>query len=441
MKDVGDCMLDFLYKNYELVLIGLMGFLVVIFLIVIIIKKHKKTKYYTERSVISYLKRKRYHKRRFLFVDIKFYGFDEKDGKAKYAANFEKVFNHLNVVLQKYNVFQIEFGEYLVLIEDNIGDYFVLIDEINRFLIENVSFKMGLIHYDEENIDIQKIYDKSHLALNEAFNRQQDYMVYSKKLEEDVELYKNIEPRFIKALKSNLLEVHYQPQVSVTKNKVIGLEALIRWFDQKHQKFISPSIFLPIAEKHGLMPLINELVVKKAFADSKEIKKIDESIHVSINVDVLSFESQRFYDYVEEQIKIYQVDPKSIVLELIESDKLTSIDKFKRNVQKFKQMGFQLSIDDYGTGYNNLVVLNELPFDEIKIDQGFVRKIENKKNESIVKLTIDLGHSMNLRIVAEGVETKEQHDKLLEMGCDCIQGYFYAKSMPISQAKAFVKHF
>ena len=238
-----------------------------------------------------------------------------------------------------------------------------------------------------------------------------------------------------KAIEKNELVLHYQKQI-ITKNNessIIGVEALIRW--KQGNKFIPPNSFIEIAEETGLIIPIGKWILIEAISQIKQWEKDEEKKdwRVSINISPKQFERNNFVDLLASLIKEYNINPNKLRLELTENLLITNIDETLEKIKELFDLGVTLSIDDFGTGYSSLAYLKKLPIHELKIDQSFIKDILIDTNDfSIVETILSIGGKFNLEVIAEGVETKEQHEMLVSMGCSYFQGYFFAKPIVFS---------
>lgn len=230
------------------------------------------------------------------------------------------------------------------------------------------------------------------------------------------------------AIDQNQLVVHYQPKVQLQTGKLIGIEVLVRWQHPIHG-LLYPDAFISVAE--GSIELIGRLtdfVLNTALR--KAIEWRDQGIHLSLalNLSATSLVDLKLPDTIRRILQIHGFDPNKCVLEITESVAMEDPSRTMDILTRFRLKNIRLSIDDFGTGYSSLVQLYRLPFNEMKIDKSFVMKsIQDEEAAAIVRISIDLGHSLGLTVVAEGIENKETYDWLKELGCDIGQGYFISK--------------
>ncbi|MBK5243061.1 EAL domain-containing protein [Clostridium sp.] len=231
-----------------------------------------------------------------------------------------------------------------------------------------------------------------------------------------------------KAIERNEFELYYQPQVSVISGKIIGMEALIRWNSAELGR-VSPVDFIYIAEKTGLILPIGEWVLKTACSQNKKWQDAGIfNVPVAVNLSVNQFQNKRIIEDIIKILKETGLNPKYLELEITENIIMKETEYIIESLKQLKALGVEIAIDDFGTEYSSLNYIKQLPVDKIKIDISFVRGISiNREDEAIIKVIISLARNLDLKVIAEGVETKEQLDFLKEQMCDEIQGYYYYK--------------
>lgn len=234
------------------------------------------------------------------------------------------------------------------------------------------------------------------------------------------------------ALEKNEFKMFYQPKIALKTNKLVGLEALIRWERPAHG-LVFPDAFVPIAEESGLIIPLTYWIIQDVFKQYAIWKKKKLTLNLAINLTPSILTDLLFPDELVKLSQSFQVDPEHICFEITEAAAMQREDTVLEVLTRIRLKKFSLSIDDFGTGYSSLVELQRLPFTEMKIDRSFVCDLEtNELNRNIVKSVIDLGKNMHLSLVAEGVETQAAFDKLKKLGCDVAQGYLIAKPMSVS---------
>jgi EAL domain-containing protein (putative c-di-GMP-specific phosphodiesterase class I) len=242
------------------------------------------------------------------------------------------------------------------------------------------------------------------------------------------------------ALDNHQLRLYYQPQVDSTQ-LVIGVEALLRWESPEHG-LVSPAQFIPLAEETGLIVPIGLWVLQTA---CEQVKAWSENpatsgLQVAVNVSARQFRQPDFIEQVQQAIRASGIDPANLKIELTESLVLDNVSDSITKMHALKAIGISLSMDDFGTGYSSLSYLKQLPLDQLKIDQSFVRDLVTDPNDAaIVQAIITMGHAFGLNVIAEGVETEAQHEYLDAHGCHAFQGYLFSRPVPIEQLEVFLK--
>ena len=249
-----------------------------------------------------------------------------------------------------------------------------------------------------------------------------------------------LENKLRKAIRNDELSLYYQPQVELKTGKVIGIEALLRW-NNPDIGSISPSEFIPIAEETGLIIPISEWVIDQA---CKEVKRLHNKgyneLKVSINISGIHFSQSNFVKDVSRIIRNANMNTHLVELELTESMIMPNAEESIDELVHVKKNGMKLSIDDFGTGYSSLSYLKRFPIDTIKIDQSFIRNLTSHSDDAaIVRAIITMAKSLQLEIIAEGVENKDQLDFLRQEKCDIIQGFYLSKPIPFSELEEFLK--
>ncbi len=230
------------------------------------------------------------------------------------------------------------------------------------------------------------------------------------------------------ALERNEFVVYYQPQINAHTRQIVCAEALVRW-DHPEKGRISPYLFIPIAEATGLIQGIGEWVLEKSCEQLKSWHKLGlDSIRIAVNLSARQFNQTNLGEWLTDLFQRHGIDPSQIELELTESTLVDDIPRSIEQLHQLKSVGIKVAMDDFGTGYSSLSYLQQFPFDILKIDQCFIQKIDqNPKNAAIAQAIITMAHQLNLRVVAEGVETTEELTFVHENNCDEIQGYLFSE--------------
>lgn len=241
-------------------------------------------------------------------------------------------------------------------------------------------------------------------------------------------------------LKNEEFVVYYQPQVSGKNNKLLGMEALVRW-QSPSMGLVSPGVFIPLAETTGLMIELDRFVMKHAMTQLARWYKEGLSPGIlAMNLTIKQLQQKDFIDFLDNLIKESECKVEWIELEVTEDQIMINPEGAIAILKRISQLGIKVAVDDFGTGYSSLSYLKKLPINKLKIDQSFVRDLPHDDEDvAIVKAIVALAHSLNLELIAEGVETVEQKEFLVKSGCENIQGYLYAKPMPSEQMKMFLE--
>lgn len=247
-----------------------------------------------------------------------------------------------------------------------------------------------------------------------------------------------IQQDLTKAIKDNEFYLAFQPQVDVFTGQVKGAETLLRWA-RPDKVFISPAVFVPIAEQSGLMEEIGSWVLLNACRQAASWQQQGMSdVSISINVSSQQFRSDDFVTFVKKCLQETNVRPASVVIEMTESLAISNIDKTNATLKQLQVLGLKVSVDDFGTGYSSLSYLKSFPLDELKIDKAFVDGLPNNKgDQAITSAIITMAKKLNFLVVAEGVENQDQADYLAIAGCDLFQGYHFARPLDVDAFKAF----
>jgi diguanylate cyclase (GGDEF)-like protein len=233
------------------------------------------------------------------------------------------------------------------------------------------------------------------------------------------------------------LQLHYQPKVSSDRNVITGVEALARW-QHPTRGMLSPGVFIPVAERFSLINALGNWVIDEACRQIVAWRDEGLRIRVAINLSVHQLRQDDLVPHVKKTLRKHMMDPTQLIFEVTESVAMEDTEGTLRTFEQLGEIGVKLSIDDFGTGYSSLSYLRQLQVSQLKIDQSFVRDLENSADaRAIVQAVVGLAHALNLSVVAEGVETAAQRDVLTSLKCDELQGFLYAKPMTAEQMGAW----
>ena len=290
---------------------------------------------------------------------------------------------------------------------------------------------------------IDELLKQADIALYQAKRADRNTLrFFDPKMQEAVDVRTALESELHQSVRNEQFTLHYQVQID-SAGLPIGAEALIRWMHPE-KGMVMPSQFIPLAEEIGLILPIGQWVVEAACAQIKAWERDERKRHLalSVNISAKQLHLPDFVDHVSAAIKRYGIDPRLIKLELTESMLLENIEDTISTMSALRKIGLGFSLDDFGTGYSSLQYLKRLPLDQLKIDQSFIRDIVTDGNDqAIVRTIIAMAQSLNLDVIAEGVETEEQRQFLEKIGCTQYQGYFFGKPAKIDEFETALAHF
>ena len=318
------------------------------------------------------------------------------------------------------------------------------------FKVFNEQFQIrasiGVATFPDDAVDPDQVLKNADIALNRAKEEGRDTIKeYSEDFDRAVQARFQMLRDLRDAMEQKQLDLFFQPQLDLKTGKVIGAEALLRWWKPDNSKeggqFISPGDFIPVAEQSGLIVPIGEWVMKYAceMAKSWEVEH-GFDMRIAVNVSAHQFSQSDICAFTQKVISETGIDPRKLELEVTESVFMDDISHTIQTLQNLHAIGVELAIDDFGTGYSSLSYLRQFPIDRLKIDQSFIRNaLNNPDDASIARTIIALGRALNLNVIAEGVETSEHEKFLIEEGCDEVQGFRYSRPVPAEDFVEFVK--
>lgn len=298
-----------------------------------------------------------------------------------------------------------------------------------------IDFKIGISLYPLHGQNIDELLYKAKEAVKDLDNKGENlYEVYSSTLHQYTPRQISLEAQLHRALKRNELEVYYQPKIEIATRKILGAEALLRW-NHPEEKFISPAVFIPLAEEIGLIEEIGEWVLNRACEEFKIVQqKYRDDLQVAVNLSSRQFNQDLLEHKILKILGFHYFNPSLLELELTESNLITNTSIAIKKINKLKSIGLTIAIDDFGTGYSSLGYIKDFNFDILKIDQCFIKDIHhNPKNATITKYLIEMAHNLNLKVVAEGVEVEPELAFLYKNNCDYYQGYLFSRPLPFPQ--------
>jgi len=302
---------------------------------------------------------------------------------------------------------------------------------INEYELR-VTASIGIVMYPQDGKSTVDLMKSADIAMYQSKKRGRNtYTFFQNKQSESLENELQMMQDMSAAVDNNEFELHYQPKVLVKDNSVIAAEALLRW-EHPTLGHILPAQFISLAENTGLILKLGRWVLKEVckFISSFNILSNDKTLNISINISIRQFQQENIYEVLKENIAKYGIDGSQISLEITESIMMENFDKMVEKLNKIKTLGVSISLDDFGTGYSTLSYLSKLSIDELKIDKAFVDEIPIDGDSTIVLDTIiAMGKTLNMSVVAEGVEHEYQRQYLEDKGCDIYQGYLFSKPL------------
>ncbi len=303
-----------------------------------------------------------------------------------------------------------------------------------------INVGVSVFPYDGRKVDeLIKKCDTALFKAKQAGNMK--YVFYNDQITKEVNYTSQIREQMPEAIRRNQMYLQYQPLIDI-KNEVYGFEALVRWKSPILGE-INPQLFINLAEESHLIIPIGEWVLREACRSQVEMAKIfDKQFVMSINVSPVQILQKEFVDMLERIINDTGIDPKYLVLEITESVLIDSTIALEDAINYIHQISARIALDDFGTGNASLAYLRKLPFDTLKIDKSFIDGIfSSKKDHSIVGSVIDLVHNLNMKVVAEGVESRKQYEFLKQIGCDIYQGFMFSKPLDFEDTIEYVDQF
>ncbi|WP_342609501.1 bifunctional diguanylate cyclase/phosphodiesterase [Vibrio tritonius] len=295
---------------------------------------------------------------------------------------------------------------------------------IGKYVV-NIRFSMGVAVYPKDSDNPDDLVRAAYLALEQAKTTNGiDWYLYREELGQRREYREMLSRQLYKAILNNELFMVYQPIWDQKRHLCKGFEALVRWNFQGAS--VPPFLFVNIAEEYGLINQLGDFVLRRSLSEMKDKLATDQ--YLAVNISAHQFHHDSFVPSLLDTIKGIGFDPKQLELELTETTLIDNYELLLEKLHRIRKKGVHVAIDDFGTGYSSLSRLNELSVDKLKIDRSFVEGIvDGVKDQNIVESVVSLGRKLNMQIVIEGVETEDQMDTLVELGCDLMQGYLFAR--------------
>jgi EAL domain-containing protein (putative c-di-GMP-specific phosphodiesterase class I)/GGDEF domain-containing protein/PAS domain-containing protein len=294
-----------------------------------------------------------------------------------------------------------------------------------------VKLDFGFANYPQHGNDYKQLHKNALAALDKsASSGDRSHVLFNLQLGEKLYYEQQLIEDMRVAIQMAQFELYFQPQMSLSSKKIIGAEALIRW--QRNGQWMSPSEFIPLAERAGLIDILGDWILHTACQKAQNLVSLGWSdLVIAVNISPLQFGRKDFLSKVTNVLKVTGLEAKNLELEVTEGVIIYNENEAIETLAQLKKLGVSLAIDDFGTGYSSLSYLRKFNIDKLKIDQSFIHDIQHQTaDQSIVRTIIELGRNLELKVIAEGVEGLEQQTILASMGCDEIQGFYFSHPLP-----------
>ncbi len=331
--------------------------------------------------------------------------------------------------------------EFIILLPNSRMEYSTLIGEQLLKEIEKplqypdfdlyITASIGMSFYPKDGADAESLQKSADMAMNKAKEKGgNDLYIFDENIHTDTYEWLSLYNDMHKALAEEEFVLYFQPKLDVKTNAITGLEVLIRW-QHPHHGIISPAIFIPLAEKYRFIHELGRWVLFTACKQAKswQLEGFKPTV-ISVNISARQLEAPNFTEIVKDILTQTKLDGQWLEIEITESMLVGNKESTTQTLNALKSLGVRITIDDFGTGYSSLSYIQKFPIDSLKIDQSFISELTKNPDSSLVPAIIKIGHSLNLRVVAEGVEEEAQLEYLRKHGCDEWQGFLYSKPVP-----------
>ena len=338
--------------------------------------------------------------------------------------------------------------EFAILVDDvNIDSSIIVVNKIRQvfeehFALEQMSLStsasIGVAIYPDHGDSPQALLKCADVAMYVAKQQKEEFCIYHPSKDFHSEQRLSLVGELREAITGNQLRLFYQPKIDLQRQRVVGVEALVRW-QHPDKGMINPDDFIPLAEQTGLIKSLTQWVLEKALSDLQKwsVKGID--ISIAVNLSAQNLQDSQLINNLRDLLKKYKTLPGNLVLEVTETALMHNTEAAIETLDKLKELGVFLSIDDFGVGYSSFSYLKRLPVDDIKIDKSFIMDMDHDADDAvIVESIISLAHHLGLQVVAEGVENIAVMKQLLQWGCDMAQGYYISRPIPENELMRFL---
>lgn len=345
-------------------------------------------------------------------------------------------------------------GDQFVIVEKGLKDGFQAADTAEAILVDisdtigvegqniSITATLGIALYPSDAIQPDRLLQSAEQSMMLAKQKGRDhFQFYVASIDQEIRDRKQLEKDLSQALAMNQFHLVYQPQIDLQTKRVIGAEALLRW-EHPVRGLVPPDHFIPVSENNGTIVEIGQWVLEQACLQAKIWADKGLPLRIAVNLSAVQLRQDRIVDDILDTLKRHNIPAGRLELEVTETSFMTNLSDAVAKLHTLNQAGISLAVDDFGTGYSSLTYLKKMPVQHLKIDKQFIRDLLiNEEDTRITNTIIDLGRSLNLTVVAEGVETAEQEYYLSQRGCKLAQGYFFSKPVRPAEFETFVKGF
>ncbi len=307
--------------------------------------------------------------------------------------------------------------------------------------VSNLNIKFAIYRNIDKSLSMSAMCDRAFMAIEEIKNNYECFVTeYDDRLRLKISKSQKLLEDLDNAIENGEFKLYFQPKHDAKTKKIVGAEALVRW---NHNEYgvIPPSEFIPLFEKNKCMTKLDFFVWKETLRTIKTLKeKVKPIVPISVNVSPADFILSDLPQLFIGLLKKYNIEPNLIDIEITETAYTENIEQIIKVIQELKNFGFKINMDDFGSGYSSLNMLNKFPIDTLKLDMGFIHNECFRGEKSILRFVIELANGLNMKTIAEGVETEEQYNILKNLGCDQIQGYYFSKPLPLDEFEEYYKN-
>ncbi len=358
----------------------------------------------------------------------------------------------LAISKEHQSVVQLSLDLFIVLIPKmlNAGHLKIVAESLSRTIRkpiavenENIELKpsIGISSAEDSENSGRIIYENALIALQRGGRQKEFCTIYEQSYRDQIKRDWDIKKDIEIAIRDNQFELYFQPKIQLDAMVVTGGEALIRWNHPTHG-LISPASFIPLSEESGQVQLITSWVVKSAIQHLSEILQLYPKFNLSINISVNNLTTPDLVFLIQDSLSIWNVPAERLTVEITETAIMSDERSALEQLEKIRAMGVKISIDDFGTGYSSLAYFKHIPAHELKVDRSFIENILiEPQDRSIVALIIFLAKQFELKVVAEGVETKSSVSEICKLQCDYAQGFYFSKPLPFKEFIAWIEDF